>query len=211
MAGAFLSLVAPAATAHTSLLATAATASRLLRGPGAFGLGTTFQAVPFQCSISVVVGESRWRVRCFAPTAQTSVAPTAATPSNLAGAGSSTDGTADQRLPSQCSVNGTARCGSNRLALADNPRIIDSANRQAMTERMCTRRRRCDHRPARDTGTAHLTDCERRVGRHNRRDGRSNHNSRYKTADAHHSCPPGSACGAAASQRSPRIQPHTRP
>jgi hypothetical protein len=67
-------------TAQTSSVVTAATPHRSLScdEPPGLGLGTTVQAVPFQCSISV------WSSRppswfLYRPTAQTSLAATALT------------------------------------------------------------------------------------------------------------------------------------
>src|SRR5579859_3666743 len=59
--------------AQASSTAHAHTPSNMLRPPGPFGLGTTLQAVPFQCSIRVRAPAPR-------PTAQASSAARASTP-----------------------------------------------------------------------------------------------------------------------------------
>src|SRR5438477_13085 len=71
-------------TAHTSSAATAVTAKSSLGRlePEGFGLGTIVQAVPSQCSISVVLLSDAKSSAC--PTAQTSVAERAATPCSVA-------------------------------------------------------------------------------------------------------------------------------
>src|SRR5260370_15035164 len=69
MSGGELNTVLP--TAQTSLVETAATPRRLSFAP-ALGLGTTLQALPFQCSVSVC-----WLA---SPTAQTSLAEMVVTP-----------------------------------------------------------------------------------------------------------------------------------
>src|SRR6266567_3559885 len=90
-------------TAHTSSEAIAVTAASPLSTSGStFGLGTRLHAVPFQCSMSGVVEKPVMPM----PTAQTSLAVTAATASRIL-----MDAlvfgllTTDQRVPSQCSIS----------------------------------------------------------------------------------------------------------
>src|SRR5438132_14254314 len=73
-----LPLIKDSPTAQISLAETTATLERLLSLDPIFGLETTFQLEPFQCSISVLM----WLVVLGVefPTAQTSLAETAATP-----------------------------------------------------------------------------------------------------------------------------------
>ncbi len=64
-------------TAHTSLDVTAATPKRTLSSVLSLGLGTTLQAEPFQCNVSVRAS------CCDLPTAQTSFEATASTPKRI--------------------------------------------------------------------------------------------------------------------------------
>src|SRR5947209_11998611 len=87
-----------------SLVETAATPrSQLVLDP-TLGLGTTCQVVPSQCSISALrrVALLFWK----SPTAQMSLAETAATPrSKLEPDPSLELGTTSQLMPSQCSIS----------------------------------------------------------------------------------------------------------
>src|SRR5437773_6822451 len=92
-------------TAHTSLLAIAATAYRWFCGRKPFGLGMKVQAVPSQCSVRVCQG-SYGCPPVYDPTAHTSFGATPATPLRITfpELGSGLD-TWVQLVPSPCNVN----------------------------------------------------------------------------------------------------------
>src|SRR5579863_1430032 len=85
--------------------------SRLRYPLGGFGLGSTFQRLPFQCSISVwqfgppLPQLDGWMM----PTAQMLSVQVCMTPSKLASPSGVLPGTIVQRLPSQCRTSALDR------------------------------------------------------------------------------------------------------
>src|SRR5215469_1158455 len=88
--------------AQMSLAETAATTLKLLPGVLKVGVGTTFQLVPFHCSVRV------WEPEvpiCASPTAHTSLLETTATPLNPSDAPTLGFGATLQLVPFQCSIS----------------------------------------------------------------------------------------------------------